>query len=153
MGGRIGRGTRQLECDKGQRITGRLYRIWEQPQDWDINESVFSIRTATEVVSTDYLYATMNSDYFRATSFTLRTGSVQKGIRIGDLKSIKIVVPPDALMDLFSSKVQPLYQKMWKVEKENIELIALRDFLLPLLMNGQVLVAPAEAAVEATAEE
>lgn len=78
---------------------------------------------------------------------------MQKGIRIGDLKSIKIVVPPDALMDLFSSKVQPLYQKMWKVEKENIELIALRDFLLPLLMNGQVLVAPAEAAVEATAEE
>lgn len=117
---------------------GRLYRIWEQPQDWDINESVFSIRTATDVVSTDYLYATMNSDYFRATSFTLKTGSVQKGIRIGDLQSIRIALPPDPFMDQFSDKVQPLYQKMWRVEKENAELTALRDFLLPLLMNGQV---------------
>jgi len=117
---------------------GRLYRIWEQPQDWDINESVFSIRTATDVVSTDYLYATMNSDYFRATSFTLKTGSVQKGIRIGDLQSIRIALPPDPIMEQFSEKVQPLYQKMWRVEKENAELTALRDFLLPLLMNGQV---------------
>lgn len=117
---------------------GRLYRIWEQPQDWDINESVFSIRTATDVVSTDYLYATMNSDYFRATSFTLKTGSVQKGIRIGDLQSIRITLPPDPLVDQFSDKVQPLYQKMWIIEKENTELTALRDFLLPLLMNGQV---------------
>ena len=117
---------------------GRLYRIWEKPEGWDINESVFSIRTNLDVVSVEYLYATLDSDVFRATTLPLRTGSVQKGIRISDLHSIKIAIPCEGIMTKFSSRVAPFSQKMWLLEKQNKELTALRDFLLPLLMNGQV---------------
>ena len=120
---------------------GRLCRIWEEPQGWDINESVFSIRTDTNVVTTDFLYAAMDNDGFRATTTSLRTGSVQKGIRIGDLRSIRIAIPSKQLLTAFSTVVAPIYQKMWLLEKQNNELTALRDFLLPLLMNGQVTVA------------
>ncbi|MDR2180667.1 MAG: restriction endonuclease subunit S [Synergistaceae bacterium] len=120
---------------------GRLYRIWEQPQNWDINESVFSIRTDTDVVSIDYLYAAMDSDLFRAMAIPLRTGSVQKGIRIGDLEAMKIVIPDDNVMERFSKRIRPIYEKRGLIEKENSELTCLRDFLLPLLMNGQVTVA------------
>lgn len=125
---------------------GRLYRIWEQPQNWDINESVFSIRANTNVVTTDYLYATMDSEYFRATTLPLRTGSVQKGIRIGDLQPIKIPIPSRPLLLLFTEKTNSIYKQMWQLEKQNTELTTLRDSLLPLLMNGQVTVSGAEIA-------
>jgi type I restriction enzyme S subunit len=123
---------------------GRLYRIWEQPQKWDINESVFSIRTDNKAVSTDYLYATMDSSVFRAMAIPLRTGSVQKGIRIGDLETVKMAIPDNDVMELFSKLVRPIYRQMGLLEKENNELTNLRDFLLPLLMNGQVTVATDE---------
>lgn len=117
---------------------GRLYRIWETPKDWDINESVFSMRADLNEVTTDYLYATMDSDNFRARTVPLRTGSVQKGIRIGDLQSIRIIIPTADILDEFTSKTNNVYKQMWLCEKQNAELTALRDFLLPLLMNGQV---------------
>lgn len=135
---------------------GRLYWVRENPENWDINESVFSIRPNNTVVSTDYLYAVMDSETFRAKLISLRTGSVQKGIRIGSIEAVHIVIPSDSVMDSFSARVHPFYEKMSTLEKQTNYLTALRDFLLPMLMNGQVTVATAESVVEqlavATAE-
>ncbi len=38
----------------------------------------------------------------------------------------------------YSLILNPVHDKIRKNEKENQELISLRDFLLPLLINGQV---------------
>jgi type I restriction enzyme S subunit len=43
-------------------------------------------------------------------------------------------------MGTFVAKYQPIIAQIGKHEKQNKELAALRDFLLPLLMNGQVTV-------------
>ena len=132
---------------------GRLYWIREQPVDWDINESVFSIRTNEDVVPTEYLYAVMDSSTFRAKLIPLRTGSVQKGIRIGALEAIIVAFPNKLIVDSFASRVSPLHEQMGILEKQTIELTTLRDFLLPLLMNGQVTVAKtATKAVEDAAD-
>jgi len=123
---------------------GRLYWIRETPTDWDINESVFSIRTNMEIVSTEYFYAVLDSVMFRAKLIPLRTGSVQKGIRIGALEAIYVVKPNETVMEKFSTIIRPIYREMGELEKQNKELTTLRDFLLPLLMNGQVSVGAAE---------
>jgi type I restriction enzyme S subunit len=47
----------------------------------------------------------------------------------------------------FMAKIDPMYKKIVKNHQQNKELTALRDFLLPLLMNGQVTVAASEVAV------
>ncbi|MEL7568038.1 MAG: restriction endonuclease subunit S, partial [Dehalobacterium sp.] len=117
---------------------GRLYLINETPEDWDINESVFSIRTNESVVSREYLYSTLDSDLFRSQISPLKTGSVQKGIRIGALESIKIIIPDAETMLKFTVIITPIHRAHGLREKEKNDLIALRDFLLPLLMNGQV---------------
>lgn len=49
-------------------------------------------------------------------------------------------MPAKDIAQKFSSFVEPLYQKKQKILKENSELEALRDWLLPMLMNGQVTV-------------
>lgn len=44
------------------------------------------------------------------------------------------------IYDKFQDMVSPLFDKMLAMKKENIKLAAIRDWLLPILMNGQAIV-------------
>lgn len=46
--------------------------------------------------------------------------------------------PPVELMEIFNDSVKPLHDKIQTNLKQNQQLAALRDWLLPMLMNGQV---------------
>ena len=65
------------------------------------------------------------------------TGSVFSGIRISVLEDMKIVVPPEDILDKFNQIVYPIFDLKYRNELENQKLKELRDFLLPLLLNGQ----------------
>lgn len=54
------------------------------------------------------------------------------------LKSQYIIIPRKQTNDLFENIVKPLFNSRKNIIKENQQLASLRDFLLPLLMNGQV---------------
>lgn len=56
------------------------------------------------------------------------------------ITNYKATKPTDELIELFYDKVQPIYFKIQKNLQENQKLSALRDWLLPMLMNGQVIV-------------
>lgn len=61
-------------------------------------------------------------------------GSIVKFITKGDVENITLLVPPnEKLCSFFNTVIAEIEAK----EKENQELTALRDWLLPLLMNGQ----------------
>lgn len=117
---------------------GRCVIVQENPVDWDINESVFSIRPDTDKVSTEHLYMFFMSDYFIKKAEHNSTGSVFSGIRVGTLEDMYILLPPPAIRDKFKSAVADILYKKYLNDQENQELASLRDFLLPLLMNGQV---------------
>jgi type I restriction enzyme S subunit len=51
-----------------------------------------------------------------------------------------VCVPPESLAKQFFKIIEPIQQKKQKSLKENSELEKLRDWLLPMLMNGQVTV-------------
>ena len=46
--------------------------------------------------------------------------------------------PDNEVLKNFNQKINPIYEQIGVLEKENLRLTALRDRLLPLLMNGQV---------------
>ena len=54
------------------------------------------------------------------------------------LNQSRIAIPPLHIADQYGRKVSVLYDKYLECANENQELSSLRDFLLPLLMNGQV---------------
>ena len=54
------------------------------------------------------------------------------------LKDTLIVIPEKNISGNFAEITKPIYEKQAKLVFENIELSKLRDWLLPLLMNGQV---------------
>ena len=68
-------------------------------------------------------------------------GSAQPHVYPKDIEGLKIIVPPDSLLKKFSEFVNNWNLKIANNEKQNHQLTQLRDFLLPMLMNGQVSVA------------
>lgn len=58
------------------------------------------------------------------------------------VESYKIVIPPQNIVDTFYANVSNMFEKIQCNAKENHYLELIRDFLLPLLMNGQVTVRP-----------
>ena len=58
------------------------------------------------------------------------------------LYSLKLVGAPSTILTKFDAVVAPLLSKARRLLAENKVLVAQRDFLLPLLMNGQVQVKP-----------
>ena len=119
---------------------GRCYLVQEAPQDWDINESVFSIRYNKETVTPEYLYMHLQSEAFVKESTACSTGSIFKGIRINSLLDSKIIIPPMEIIEAFSKEVRPLFAMQNRLNTETHALIQLRDWLLPMLMNGQATV-------------
>lgn len=117
---------------------GRCFIVQEDPETWDINESVFSIRPNTKFVSKEYLYLFFMSESFIKKAEYSSTGSVFNGIRISTLEDMLIIVPPEEIMDHFTRNVEDILRKKYVNMIENIDLASLRDFLLPLLMNGEI---------------
>lgn len=54
------------------------------------------------------------------------------------LQQSRIVIPPKEITEMYNEKVQEIFDKIICNNRQNRELTSLRDFLLPLLMNGQV---------------
>lgn len=68
----------------------------------------------------------------------IKTGSIQWKINQENLNKYKIANIPSALRALAVSKLEPIDSMLLDLKKENEELTSLRDFLLPMLLNGQV---------------
>ncbi len=66
------------------------------------------------------------------------SGSTFKEISSSVIKELKIVLPPCEFIALYSQNVQAIFDRQDLLEQENQKLTQLRDWLLPMLMNGQV---------------
>lgn len=116
---------------------GRCYLIQSTPNKWDINESVFSIRTNLETLSPEFLYMYLTGNVFIKSATSNSTGSIFKGIRINTLMDMVTIFPPKPIIDKFSIRIKKILALMEQNNEENRELTNLRDWLLPMLMNGQ----------------
>ena len=117
---------------------GRCFFIDQDPDKWDINESVFSIRPKEGAISGRYLYLFLKSEDFVKKAEKTATGSIFSGIRMDALKSIEILMPSKHTMEKFDKIIGKTISKQHYNFNEIEKLIKLRDELLPLLMNGQV---------------
>lgn len=75
-------------------------------------------------------------------------GSQTKFLTIGMLKNIYVSFT-DTVIENFGLRVVPIYKRQQNALKQNQELASLRDWLLPMLMNGQVTVKDACERVDA----
>lgn len=68
----------------------------------------------------------------------ISSGSIQLKFNKTNFRELYIPVPRKEIIDNFYMIYNPIFEKKCSVLKENKELASLRDFLLPMLMNGQI---------------
>lgn len=66
------------------------------------------------------------------------SGSVFKSINTLDIEQSFLSIAPNEIIDLYCKKVKSIFERIKSNTVEIAKLTALRDKLLPLLMNGQV---------------
>jgi type I restriction enzyme S subunit len=103
-----------------------------------------------DVYSSEYIYFTVRSliSVIEANS----SGSTFKEVSTSVLRTIKLVLPNEEVLQSFYQKIKPIFKKQNKLEEENQQLASLRDWLLPMLMNGQVRVGDVEEELGMVAE-
>ncbi|ORF06329.1 hypothetical protein BGI03_04740 [Snodgrassella alvi] len=87
---------------------------------------------------TDFVYYTIKNSLSIIIQFA--SGSTFKEISTTVLKTVPIVLPPLHIVKDFTNEIYSLTKKQNILEQECSELRNLRDWLLPMLMNGQVTV-------------
>ena len=70
----------------------------------------------------------------------LAHGATQESVNNDDLLGLVMVVPKNEILDLFHRSTAPMYAQISKNLCESQQLTKLRDWLLPMLMNGQAIV-------------
>lgn len=66
------------------------------------------------------------------------TGAVQPKISQANLRSIRVVIPPEKLLLEYNHRVEPLFALLRTNKDENDSLAQLRDAILPKLMCGEI---------------
>ncbi len=88
--------------------------------------------------SSAFMYYTIKGSLKTITQYA--SGSTFKEVSGAVLKTVKISLPDSHVADQFTKSVNAISQRQDLLEQENQQLAQLRDWLLPLLMNGQVTV-------------
>lgn len=87
--------------------------------------------------SFEYVASFIEHSYFEILKNTLAHGATQEAVNNDDLTGIPFIIPSARVLRLFHERTQSVYSQISKNICENQELTRLRDWLLPMLMNGQ----------------
>lgn len=120
---------------------GRTYLIQEQPRNWNISETSFTLRPTSGIPS-EFLYSLLRSDEIQLLADKAAMGSTLRCLVMESLKQVPIVLIPEFLTKRFGGIVKTWYSQIYSLNKQVRELREQRDSIMPLLMNGQVFVKP-----------
>ena len=87
-----------------------------------------------------YLYRLFNTDYFHVYISHFASGTNIMGLDFAGVENYTAVIPDEKILSKFANFTLTIEKKKSEIIRENKKLIVLRDRLLPLLMNGQVIV-------------
>ena len=120
------------------------YGIIKHPKDNLIASSGFvQLSSEIDLISNDLLYTYLTSSWVTQRLHQIATLSVSSypSISPNDILELKIVLPKiNKNFKFINSEFDEIYSKISINQLENQKLAELRDWLLPMLMNGQVTV-------------
>lgn len=85
-----------------------------------------------------YCYQYLKSESIQKKMWNIATGSTIKNLSLDSIKNLSIPYPGNNLIKCYYDYAKLLDEKRINIFKENQKLTELRDWLLPMLMNGQV---------------
>lgn len=132
---------RSGKADKGDilmTLRGSLTKCLYSPFDRMAIASALVIVRPRNGLTKEYLHRVLISDYYIQLLENYDNGSVQANLSVDTIKHFPVIVPKGEVLNSFSKRIQLLESTENTMKEENQHLISLRNFLLPMLMNGQV---------------
>lgn len=127
-------------CVLVSKLNPQFKRVWLiiNPQENAICSTEFlPIRAGN--IGINYLYEVVNSDAFSVHLSQKASSSTGSRKRIDPENCMAFQFASDnTIAKLYNSKIASLIEQANQIPLENQQLASLRDFLLPMLMNGQV---------------
>ena len=91
--------------------------------------------------SFEYVASFASNPRFEIIKDILAHGATQEAVNNDDMESIAFVIPSDEILEQYHTATKGMFAQISKNICENRELIKVRDWLLPMLMNGQATIA------------
>lgn len=88
-------------------------------------------------VAFEYISAFIDGPYFERAKDQYANGATQQAVGNAELESVYLVIPDDETLARFHNLTRGLVESIGETIIENKKLVELRDWLLPMLMNGQ----------------
>ena len=112
--------------------------IWNNGKG-GLNQHIFKV-IPQDYFSQHFVYQTLSSYIVNFKRMAEARKTTMGHITKDHLKQSRIMIPPKHVINKFESLVNNFYKEITNLNEENQQLKSLRDFLLPLLVNGQVTV-------------
>jgi type I restriction enzyme S subunit len=118
----------------GSGANAGFINFWREPI---FASDCITVRGATD---TETLLLLHHLSFIQNHILNQATGSAQPHVYPSDIRILDYAIPKDFLIDDFGEFAIPMNNQIAKNSIENQLLVKLRDWLLPMLMNGQVTV-------------
>lgn len=99
-----------------------------------LNQRLLKIKQKNNL---SYLYSLFRNDYIKNKCESISTGTSQKNLSPIELGKVKVAYSIK-IVDKFEEKCSALIETFINNLEENQRLKSLKEFILPLLMNGQI---------------
>ncbi len=109
--------------------------------DYYKEQLVFSMDIAkilSENIPSSFLMMLFNSTHYHNYIKWYATGTIVLHLNLDGINRYQMEFPPKSLIKQFDDFYLPIANRIYMTAKENEKLSILRDWLLPMLMNGQV---------------
>ncbi|WP_241520135.1 restriction endonuclease subunit S [Bifidobacterium catulorum] len=131
--------TQQTAIDFSKDIIGHTFLV---PDIFE-GDIVFSHHVTHIIVNEALKYwiaALFDSDYFHRYIVGYASGTSIMGLDFNGIEKFNSPLPPISILKQYEVFMRPIYQRKSALMKESARLTSLRDWLLPLLMNGQAII-------------
>ncbi len=99
-------------------------------------------------INSVYLYLYLQSNTILNQIEMSVVGSTQKTISLKNIKTLKILLPSESMLNRFKEVIEPIFSQINANVQQSCTLASIRDTLLPKLLSGEIRVKEAEKIVE-----
>lgn len=99
-----------------------------------------------------YLYMIATTQLFTDYLTNHATGSAYPAVKAEDFEKAELLVPPKQLLARYSQATEPMLSLTHALRRQNVNLRAQRDMLLPKLISGEIDINAASASLQEAAE-
>ena len=86
----------------------------------------------------NYLYFYFKSNIGQQQLLSISSGSIQKKFNKTNFRDLDIILPSEEILNKFNDFYNPILEKKNNIWLENRKLNSFKQFILPMLLNGQV---------------